>query len=71
MTSKPVKYGFRLLSCTTLIEQKSKQMAIDERPERGLCFQECGGIFKAVDIPQRAIHKLRPQILTNPALANI
>ena len=25
-------YGFRLLS-TTLIEQKSKQMAIDDRPE--------------------------------------
>ena len=25
-------YRFRLLSCTTLVEQKSKQMAIDDRP---------------------------------------
>ena len=26
---------------------------------RGSCFQECGGILKAVDIPQGAIYKLR------------
>ena len=28
-----LKYGFRLLSCTTLVEQKSKQTAIDDRPK--------------------------------------
>ena len=27
------KYGFQLLSCTMLIEQKSKQMAIRDRPK--------------------------------------
>ena len=25
--------GFRLLSCTTLVERKSKQTAIDDRPK--------------------------------------
>ena len=33
MTSKPVEYGFQLMSCTTLVERKSKQTAIDDRPK--------------------------------------
>ena len=33
MTSKPVGIRFRLLSCTTLVKRKSKQMAIDNRPK--------------------------------------